>query len=290
MSDSTLPPASAPALLPTETTDVVPDAHGFDPEAYDWYPVLRRPRADGWTHAKQRLFIEVLADTASPRQAAAAVDMSLGSAYKLRRSPGAEGFAAAWDAAIQQASKRLVDIAFERAVDGVEEPVWDADGRVVGHKTRYNDRLLMFLLRAHQPERYRHAAREVRQSDEAPPPALPPVAEAVTRLDPVKPAEPHARLEEDVLECRLQVADLSGGELPRWHHPDPWNHSYNVRERERQAEADRKIDALLDEARRLNNPHHDPEAIRREAEERDAEELHERRSRRAKRRARGRGW
>lgn len=285
MSESDPMPAGAPALVPTQDSEIAPDAHGFDPEAYDWYPVLRRPRADGWTHAKQRLFIEVLADTASPRQAAQAVDMSPGSAYKLRRSPGAESFAAAWDAAIQQASKRLVDIAFERAVDGVEEPVWDAEGRVVGHKTRYNDRLLMFLLRAHQPDRYRYAAREVRQADEPPAPPLPPVAEAITRLAPVKPPEPHALLELDELECRLQVADLSGGELPRWHHPDPWSHPASVRERE----AERKVDAMLDEVRRRNNPDHDPEAVRRYWQEREQEEVRERQSRRARRRARGRG-
>ena len=36
------------------------DAHGHDPDQYDWYPILRRPRADGWTPARQRLFIETL--------------------------------------------------------------------------------------------------------------------------------------------------------------------------------------------------------------------------------------
>lgn len=155
MGDSIQPQSAGAQALSSIIDEAAPalDAHGFDPDQYDWYPVLRRPRDDGWTPAKQRLFIEVLADSASPKQAADAVGMSRESAYKLRRSPGGEGFAAAWDAAIQQGSKRLVDIAFERAVDGVEEPVWDADGRVIGHRTRYNDRLLMFLLRSHQPAR-----------------------------------------------------------------------------------------------------------------------------------------
>lgn len=284
MSDSTSQSAGAQALLPTIQDDAPLDAHGYDPQAYDWYPVLRRPRADGWTHARQRLFIEVLADSASPKQAAQAVGMSLSSAYKLRRSPGAESFAAAWDAAIQQASKRLVDIAYERAVDGVEEPVWDAEGRVIGHKTRYNDRLLMFLLRAHQPERYRHAGRDVRQPDEQPAPALPPVAEAVERLGPVKPEEPQALIDADELESRLFVADLLDGKPPHWHRPEP--KEYEPSEWEKEAE--RKIDAMLDEVHRLNSPDWDPEAIRREAEEMEAEERAERVARRARRRARGR--
>ena len=107
-------PATLPATLPDpghetgpETLPATLDAHGRDPRAYDWHPVLRRPRADGWTTVRQRLFIETLYDTASPKQAADAVGMSLASAYRLRRSPGAEGSDAAWSTAVHEASKRL---------------------------------------------------------------------------------------------------------------------------------------------------------------------------------------
>jgi hypothetical protein len=49
-----------------------------------------------------------------------------------------------------RALQLLGDTAFERAVDGVEEPVfWK--GEQVGTRRRYNDRLLMFLLRARDP-------------------------------------------------------------------------------------------------------------------------------------------
>src|SRR3546814_15484466 len=36
------------------------DAHGFDPNDFDWLPVPRQPRADGWSPDAQRRFIEAL--------------------------------------------------------------------------------------------------------------------------------------------------------------------------------------------------------------------------------------
>lgn len=80
------------------STDAEPalDAHGFDPAAYKWLPVLRRPRHDGWTPQRQRDFIAALADYGCVAQAAQAVHMTERSCYRLRRSPGddpdADGF------------------------------------------------------------------------------------------------------------------------------------------------------------------------------------------------------
>ncbi|MEA3061305.1 MAG: hypothetical protein QOJ94_1086 [Sphingomonadales bacterium] len=194
-----------------------PDAYGFDPADYQWVPVLRKPRADGWSPQRQVDFIAALADTGSVTAAAGEVVMTVQSCYRLRRSPGAEAFAAAWDAALQEASKRLADIAFDRAVNGVDDPVLDKEGRCVYVRTRYNDRLLMFLLRAHQPDRYRHAHQNVRQTSEPPPPEVPPVAEALRSLEPVTPPEPHKLMSPDDLETAIQTADILDGTLPHWH-------------------------------------------------------------------------
>lgn len=180
--------------LPAEPSAL--DAHGFDPKDFDWIPVPRQRRADGWSPATQREFIEALADTGSVTDAARTVRMTPKSCYRLRRSPGAEGFAAAWDAAIAEASKRLVDIAFDRAINGVEDPIVGPDGIAIYTRRRYNDRLLMFLLRHHHPERYARP-----DSAGAPPPApvaepaavrTPiPIAGAIATLEPAPPAEPH---------------------------------------------------------------------------------------------------
>jgi hypothetical protein len=57
-------------------------------------------RADGWTPARQADFVGYLAETRSVIAACRRVGMGRESAYRLRKRPGAAGFAAAWDAAL----------------------------------------------------------------------------------------------------------------------------------------------------------------------------------------------
>lgn len=117
-------------------------------------PVPRKcERHDGWTPDRQRRFIEALADTGSVEAAARAVDMAERGAYELRRQPGAEGFRAAWEAALAIGVQRIEDVAMNRALNGVEEPVYSY-GKLVGTRQRYNDRLLMFILRNRAPDRF----------------------------------------------------------------------------------------------------------------------------------------
>ena len=142
--------------------DAEMDAHGHNPDDYDWVPVLRKRRKDGWTPERQRAFIGALADTGEVIAAGRSVGMSDSSAYTLRRAPGAEGFAAAWEAALANSSGRLVDIAFDRAINGVDDVIIDKEGNHIYTKRKYNDRLLMFLIRAHGPACYRNAHREGR--------------------------------------------------------------------------------------------------------------------------------
>lgn len=215
----TVPLADAqpvPASAPPDPSDPWEYPERLDPADYDWHPVARRKREDGWTHTRQRKFIEILADTGSVREAAKLVHMSQQSCYRLRRSPGAEAFARAWDAAIEEASKRLIDVAFERAVMGVADPVFDKDGACIAVRRRYNDRLLMFLLRAHRPERYRYARGDLRQGDEPQLPVAGPVASAIALLSPPTPADPAALVDPEELPTRLLCAEIGTGELPHW--------------------------------------------------------------------------
>lgn len=117
-------------------------------------PVPRKcERHDGWTPDRQRGFIEALADTGSVDAACRAVDMSSVGAYHLRRQPGAESFRAAWEAALGHGVQRIEDVAMDRALNGVPEPVYSY-GKIVGTRIRHNDRLLMFMLRNRAPERF----------------------------------------------------------------------------------------------------------------------------------------
>ena len=117
-------------------------------------PVPRaRVRHNGWTPDRQLAFIEALADTGSVKSAARSIGITDVSAYHLRRQPGAEQFAAAWDAAIDLGTRRLEDIAYDRAINGTEVPVY-AFGKIIGTRTVYNDALLMFILRNRANHRY----------------------------------------------------------------------------------------------------------------------------------------
>jgi hypothetical protein len=225
MADSS-PRNRAPALIEPRELVVIEDEppppfdhHGFDPNDFEWRPVPRRPRADGWTPEVQRRFIETLADTGMVSAAAQAVDMSTRSAYRLRRAPGSESFARAWDVALDAAADTLADIVFARAIEGVDEPVFDRDGCRIGSKQRYNDRLAMFLLRAYRPDRFRHAHESVRQPGEAPPPPAIPLAQAVAALGPVTPEAPHLLSSPERLEDLVDMA-LDTADFEQRHPPD----------------------------------------------------------------------
>ena len=110
-------------------------------------------RHDGWTPERQRGFIEALADCGSVRAAAHAVGMTPESAYLLRRHPEAKSFRKAWEAALDLGIQRIEDVAMDRALNGVEVPVY-AYGKIIGTRRVFNDRLLMFMLRNRAPKRF----------------------------------------------------------------------------------------------------------------------------------------
>jgi hypothetical protein len=117
-------------------------------------PVPRRfNRGDVWTEEVQRAFIDALADTGSVEAACRIVGRSPASAYRLRRHPLGGEFAAAWQAAVDFGVRRIEDYAIDRAVNGVEVPVF-AYGDQVATRRVYNDQLVMFMLRNRVPERY----------------------------------------------------------------------------------------------------------------------------------------
>lgn len=70
------------------------------PRVPAFYPVPLRTMRNGWTATRQANFLGWLGETGSVSAACARVGMSRNSAYKLRRKPHAESFAAAWDAAL----------------------------------------------------------------------------------------------------------------------------------------------------------------------------------------------
>ncbi|MPS28829.1 MAG: hypothetical protein E2576_11960 [Alcaligenaceae bacterium] len=74
-----------------------------------------------FTRAAQDLFIQVLEDTCSPKQAAAAVGISRRLAFDYKQKD--TEFRARWEKAIEVALDALLDEAYRRAAIGYEEPV-----------------------------------------------------------------------------------------------------------------------------------------------------------------------
>jgi hypothetical protein len=127
----------------------------------------RRPRWEG-------AFLAALRDSGNVRLACSRTGIARRTAYDLRDRH--EDFAAAWDDALEDACDLLEAEARRRAHDGVDEPVvyqgklcgtWiDAEGKPVTEGTegatlipltvkKYSDPVLLALLRAHRPEKYR---------------------------------------------------------------------------------------------------------------------------------------
>lgn len=132
------------ALPMTKRSPARPPDHEGPP---DFTPVPRKcKRHDGWTPVRQKAFIDALSDTGSVTAAARAVGMSAEGAYHLRRQPGAEEFDAAWIAALEHRIEILRDTVMERAIHGVEVPVYSY-GKLIGTRRVFNDRTALHMLR-----------------------------------------------------------------------------------------------------------------------------------------------
>lgn len=233
------PPAAKPKRRPRTPKNAfaLPVRAADAPPVPDFAPVPRvYNRHDGWTPARQRAFIGALADTGCVSRAARMVNMAQANCYTLRRSPGAEEFRRAWDAALDCGLAQMKDIAFERAIEGVEQEVYDGFGELKGSRTIYNDRLLTFLLGHLRPERYSREARRARAAwaygggpdealaqDRPEPQALPmPAARAVTLDDALRAMEPVLPAPIEELSDPMQLADdldcaeIADGKLPHF--------------------------------------------------------------------------
>ena len=98
------------------------------------------------------LFLDTLRGTGNVRLATSNADVARQVAYRARDSSAT--FRADWDEALEEARELLEAEARRRAAIGVDEPVF-YKGKVVGHIRKYSDNLLMFLLKAHWPEKFR---------------------------------------------------------------------------------------------------------------------------------------
>ena len=105
----------------------------------------RAVRSDGWSLDKQAKFLRQLSATHSVTQAAQSVGMSRQSAYRLRSRLKGQAFDLAWEVAFHHSYDVLAHAALERALNGVEVPVY-YQGEKVDSYRRYDERLTVALL------------------------------------------------------------------------------------------------------------------------------------------------
>lgn len=108
------------------------------------------------TPEKLTAFCAALAETCNVGLACRAVGISRQIAYVWRRND--PDFAAAWAEAMKVGLSALEDEAHRRAFEGVDEPVFYAGGEC-GTVRKYSDTLAIFLLKAHDPAKYRENSR-----------------------------------------------------------------------------------------------------------------------------------
>jgi hypothetical protein len=173
---------------------------------------IRTIRHDGLTPERQSEFLATLAATGNIAEAAAAAGISRTALYRLRNSPEGAAFRARWAEALRGAVAILTDTAFDRALNGVSEPVW-YKGEQIGERVRHDNRLLMFLLRSHDPDTYApppRPAQTARPAAGSSRPARPPAAPRIPPVLVSTLSTSHAAPEEDMAEDDLPEEEMDG--------------------------------------------------------------------------------
>jgi hypothetical protein len=118
------------------------------PRVPAFYPVPLRATRTGWTLERQADFLGHLAETGSVSAACARVGMSRNSAYKLRKKPAAESFAAAWDAALGLPVRKVtIDDLHFLAHHGLVKPFFRGGKYIRSQRKPDNSALLRLLAR-----------------------------------------------------------------------------------------------------------------------------------------------
>jgi hypothetical protein len=102
--------------------------------------------------AQIEAFLVHLASTGNVTASASVAKISRETLYQRRKVD--EDFRNLWDAATDLGIDALEDEATRRASEGTDEPVYQG-GKLVGTVRKYSDILLMFMLKARRPDRFK---------------------------------------------------------------------------------------------------------------------------------------
>lgn len=104
------------------------------------------------TEEKQK-FVDGLAEGLSVIDAAGTTGRARQSFYRLRE--GDPEFASAWKTAYAEGTDLLEKEAERRALEGVSRRSYDKDGNLIREEQVYSDTLMIFMLKARRPNKFR---------------------------------------------------------------------------------------------------------------------------------------
>jgi hypothetical protein len=104
------------------------------------------------TPKRREAFLAALETTANVSRACRMAHLPRQCAYEWRDAD--EEFAKAWEEALERGTDALEDEAVRRAYQGVLKPVYQG-GKKVGTVREYSDTLLIFMLKARRPEKFK---------------------------------------------------------------------------------------------------------------------------------------
>ena len=108
------------------------------------------------TPKKRALFLDSLKQNGNVTYACKAAGVGKVAIYDWRNNDAE--FAAEWDEAVEIGKAELIKVleaeAYRRAIDGTRKPIYQ-QGKRVGDVQEYSDTLLIFLMKANDPAKYR---------------------------------------------------------------------------------------------------------------------------------------
>ena len=104
------------------------------------------------TAERRETLLLALEESANVSKACKKAKISRNAAYQWREEDAE--FSAAWDAALDRGTDALEDEAVRRAAEGTLKPVF-YKGEKCGSIREYSDTLLMFMLKARRPEKFK---------------------------------------------------------------------------------------------------------------------------------------
>lgn len=138
-----MPRVASKAVAATQNTCPVSGREGANIEANDKENQMK-------LSANQTKFLASYAESGNVRLAAGLAEVHRSSHYKWLAD---DAYRAAFEQAQRESSQVLEEEARRRAAEGWEEPIFQ-NGKLVGHKRRYSDALLIFLLKGNNPGKF----------------------------------------------------------------------------------------------------------------------------------------